>query len=160
MAKAFQEMLERFGLTDKILTFNADNATANDTQTTALDELENSFDKENRVRCFNHTLQLSAKSLLKPFNTALSGSVMRDDNSDDMTAQDVNENESIPDGDDEEEEEGGDEEDLEGEVEDDDIDELQELSEDEQKEMFEETTAVRETITKVCTPSKCSHSRC
>jgi hypothetical protein len=73
MAKAFQAMLERFGLTEKILAFNADNATANDKQTTKLDALNNSFEEANRVRCFNHTLQLSAKALLAPFNTAISG---------------------------------------------------------------------------------------
>src|SRR5713101_4664775 len=72
MANAFQAMLARFGLTEKILAFNADNATSNDKQTTKLDQLDNSFHKENRVRCFNHTMQLSAKALLKPFNTALS----------------------------------------------------------------------------------------
>src|SRR5258705_11663448 len=76
MANAFQDMLERFGLTEKILAFNADNATPNDVQTIKLDQLDNSFKEENRVRCFNHTLQLSAKSLLKPFNLALSGGVM------------------------------------------------------------------------------------
>jgi hypothetical protein len=72
MANAFQDMLEKSGLTTKILAINADNATSNDTQTTKLDQLDNSFDEENRVRCFNHTLQLSVKSLLKPFNTAIS----------------------------------------------------------------------------------------
>ena len=64
MAKAFQNMLEHFGLTQKILAFNADNATANDKQTTKLGALDNSFNEANRVRCFNHTLQLSAKALL------------------------------------------------------------------------------------------------
>ncbi|KAG1724798.1 hypothetical protein EDB19DRAFT_1834044 [Suillus lakei] len=48
MAKAFQAMLERFGLTKRILAVNADNATANDAQTTKL---------------------LSAKALLKPFSS-------------------------------------------------------------------------------------------
>ncbi|KAG1762974.1 hypothetical protein EDD22DRAFT_1025340 [Suillus occidentalis] len=33
MARAFQAMLEQFGLTQKILALNADNAAANDTQT-------------------------------------------------------------------------------------------------------------------------------
>jgi hypothetical protein len=32
MANAFQAMLEQFGLTEKILTVNADNATSNDKQ--------------------------------------------------------------------------------------------------------------------------------
>ncbi|KAG2151559.1 uncharacterized protein EDB93DRAFT_1051851, partial [Suillus bovinus] len=52
------KMLEDFGLTQKILAFNGDNSTSNDTQTTKLDQLPNSFAKENRARCFNHTLQL------------------------------------------------------------------------------------------------------
>ena len=72
MAVAFQEMLKRFGLTEKIHALNADNATSNDKQTTKLDALPNSFEEENRVRCFNHTMQLSAKSLLAPLNPAIS----------------------------------------------------------------------------------------
>ena len=79
MAIAFQNMLKWLGFEGKILAVNTDNATSNDTQTTKLDELDNSFDKENRVRCFNHTLQLSAKALLKPFNTALSRKAADDD---------------------------------------------------------------------------------
>lgn len=82
MANTFQMMLEQFGLTKRIHAVNADNATSNDTQTTKLDQLDNTFDKENRVRCFNHTLQLSAKALLKPFNIGLSetGRMASDDN--------------------------------------------------------------------------------
>ena len=45
MVKAFQAMLKCFGLTEKILAVNADNATANDKQTTKLDSLNNSFNK-------------------------------------------------------------------------------------------------------------------
>jgi hypothetical protein len=71
MAKAFQAMLERFSLTEKILAVSTDNATANDKMTTKLTQFNNSFEEENRARCFNHMLQLSAKTLLKPFNTAL-----------------------------------------------------------------------------------------
>ena len=103
MANAFQDMLNRFGLTEKILAVNADNATSNDTQTTKLDQLDNSFEEENRVRCFNHTLQLSAKSLLKPFNMALSG------NPADEVDMTDNSNAILED----EEEEGGEEEDAE-----------------------------------------------
>ncbi|KAG1750336.1 uncharacterized protein EDB91DRAFT_1196368 [Suillus paluster] len=80
MAKFFQAMLERFGLTKRILAVNADNATANDSQTTKLASLDNSFESVNRVRCFNHTLQLAAKALLKPFNSeSLSASEADDD---------------------------------------------------------------------------------
>ncbi|KAG1861091.1 hypothetical protein C8R48DRAFT_546300, partial [Suillus tomentosus] len=58
LAHAFQKMFEDFGLTQKILAFNGDNAMSNDTQTTTLDKLPNSFAKENRACCFNHMLQL------------------------------------------------------------------------------------------------------
>lgn len=155
MANAFQDMLKQFKLTEKILAVNADNATSNDTQTTKLDKLDNSFSEQNRVRCFNHTLQLSAKALLRPFNTALSGKTAGNDDGDDVTAQDIDDNHLMPE-DDEEEVEGEDDEEEadpegEGEVEDDNVDELQELSEDEQKQMLEETVAVREAVTKVCT---------
>jgi hypothetical protein len=146
MAKAFQDMLEQFGLTEKILAVNADNTSSNDTQTAKLDKLDNSFDEENRVRCFNHTIQLSAKSLLKPFNVALSGKLV---DGDVMT---VHHNDDDDDGGrailkDEEEEEGEDE--VEDEVEDNNIDELEELSDDEQKQILEETAIMCTTVTKV-----------
>ena len=79
MALAFQKMLARFGLTEKIHAVNADNAMANDKQTIKLNALPNSFEKENCVRCFNHTLQLSAKALLAPFNPAISQKATQDD---------------------------------------------------------------------------------
>ena len=50
----------------------------NDTQTRKLASLNNSFEMTNRVRCFNHTLQLSAKALLKPFAAALSSDEVAD----------------------------------------------------------------------------------
>jgi len=34
--------------------------------------LDNTFDKANHARCFNHTLQLSVKALLGPFNIGMS----------------------------------------------------------------------------------------
>ena len=80
MVNVFQKMLQQFGLTKKILAINADNATSNDMQTTKLDQLDNTFDKENWVRCFNHTLQLSAKALLKPYNVGLSAKATDNDN--------------------------------------------------------------------------------
>ena len=49
MVNVFQKMLQQFGLTKKILAINADNATSNDMQTIKLDQLDNAFDKENRV---------------------------------------------------------------------------------------------------------------
>ena len=65
-------MLVKHGLDKKILTFNADNASNNDTQMAKLEELPNSFDSVNRVRCFNHTMQLSARALLRPLNNTKS----------------------------------------------------------------------------------------
>jgi len=34
--------------------------------------MENTFEEVNCARCFNHMLQLSAKTLLKPFNAGMS----------------------------------------------------------------------------------------
>ena len=79
MAQAFQVMLKCFSLKEKILTVNADNVMANDKQTTKLDTLNNSFEEANQVRCFNHTLQLSVKALLVPFNTTIFGNVTGND---------------------------------------------------------------------------------
>jgi len=138
MANAFQKMLEQFGLTEKILAVNADNATSNNMQTTKLDQLDNTFKEENRVQCFNHTLQLSAKALLKPFNIGLSGKATDDDNDPTM----------VEDDDEGDKEEQADEDDYE----DDNIDELEELSKDEQNQVLQETAAVHETITKVSNP--------
>ncbi|KIJ17297.1 hypothetical protein PAXINDRAFT_10143 [Paxillus involutus ATCC 200175] len=49
MAKAFQAMLERFGLKHRVLAVNADNASANNTQTKTLARLDNSFQSVNHV---------------------------------------------------------------------------------------------------------------
>jgi hypothetical protein len=56
----------------------ADNASLNDTQRETLAGMDNSFEEENHVHCFNHTLQLSAKTHLWLFNPAL-GKVAKDD---------------------------------------------------------------------------------
>ena len=56
----------------QILALNANNATSNDTQTSALAFMENAFEEANCAHCFNHMLQLSAKTLLKPFNAGMS----------------------------------------------------------------------------------------
>ena len=49
----------------------ADNTSSNDTQVAALVAMPNSFELDSRVRCFNHTLQLSTKALHCPFNAGL-----------------------------------------------------------------------------------------
>lgn len=50
-----------------MLLFAGDNATSNDTQTTELASHDNSFEEDHHIRCFNHTLNLGAKSILRPF---------------------------------------------------------------------------------------------
>ena len=140
MAKAFQHMLEQFGLTEKIMGLNADNASANNKLTTKLSSLNNLFKEEYWAQCFHHTMQLSAKTILKPFNTALSGRDV------DIT----DDNPLIP----EAEEEGEEEEDNNNNDEDDEdngIDKLETLSEEERTQVLEDTAAVCTTVTKVCT---------
>jgi hypothetical protein len=145
LAKAFQDMLTRFELTNKVLSVTADNATSNDKQVSALAAMPNSFDEENHVHCFNHTLQLSAKALIKLFNVGMSSkkSIGDDDESsegdDGMPGlEDIDEDE------DEGEGEVAEREDAE-----DDIDELEELSESERDKVISETAAVREAVSKV-----------
>jgi len=118
-------------------------------QTTKLDQLDNTFDKENRVRCFNHTLQLSAKALLKPYNVGLSAKATDNDN-------EVSQNNNSGPGtfeddleDEEDDEDEGEKQADKEDAEDDDINDLEELSEDEQNRVLEEIAVVRETVTKV-----------
>ena len=151
MANTFQKMLVQFGLTQKIHAVNTNNATSNDMQTTKLNQLDNTFDKDNQVQCFNHTLQLSAKALLKPFNVGLSRKVTDDDN--EITGDNDGILATFED-DEEGKEEQADDEDNE----DDNIDELEVLNKDKQKPVLEETTAVCNAVTKVsrkCLPYHC-----
>ena len=151
LAKAFHAMLLDYGIENKILAMVADNASSNDTQTSALDKLVNSFREEARVRCFNHTLALSAKSLLKPFNPAL-GSTARGE-----TETEDGPDEAMPDQDDvepeDDNEDDGDDDDEQGASLDDDvndgIDELEQLDEDEREELLDNTAAVRSVVSKV-----------
>jgi hypothetical protein len=109
--------------------------------------LENSFNKENRVRCFNHTTQLSAKTLLKPFNVAL-GSSKSDD--DEISADDIPPLEDLEDDDDDQlDAERGDNSGEAFEDVDDNVDELEELSEEERDNILAQTAVVRETVSKV-----------
>jgi hypothetical protein len=169
LAKAFQSMLLTHGLENKvclfalskpqlhisrarrqILAFNGDNATSNDKQTSYLDGLPNSFEAVNRVRCFNHTMQLSAKALMKPFDTPISP-----DDSDVDEPTDIDDALSVE-GDDKE----GDGEDIDfGSVSSDDQDErengasddpLEGLDADAQQQLLDDTAAVRTMLDKVC----------
>jgi hypothetical protein len=104
--------------------------------------LENAFNEENRVRCFNHTTQLSAKTLLKPFNAGLASGKSDDG---DIGADSLPPLEDLED-DDENDDNSG--EPVEDDVED-DVDELEELSEEDRDKILTETAAVRETVSKV-----------
>ena len=143
MVKAFQAMLKRFGLTKKILAVNADNMTANDKQTTKLDSLNNSFNEENRVWCFNHTIQLSATTLLKPFNMALSRKAADEV---EVSEEDAKE-ELVLEIKEEDKDEGEDDDDQDDK--DDGIGKLQELTESEWEQVLENTAVVCQTVTKV-----------
>jgi len=143
-------MLQRFRLENKILTFNGDNASQNDTQAVELAQRANSFSQDNRIRCFNHTMQLSARALLKPFTKSMSSV----------------DDEGQPDGpgcddgqalDDDEDSDGflhlnelGDDAEEDFNAEDDGIDNPDELDEEQYEELLEETAVVRDTIAKVC----------
>src|ERR1700722_5668054 len=119
-----------------MLAMNADNAAANDMQTTVLAQFDNSFEEEQGARCFNHTIQLSAKALLRPFNPAL-GKVTEEgviDNDNDMPNLEALDN---GDGD-------GDDDDA-----DDGVDELDELDAAEREELLEGTAVVQGTVQKV-----------
>jgi len=151
LAKAFQNMLARFNLTDKVLSVTADNATSNDKQVTALAAMDNSFDEENHVRCFNHTVQLSAKALIKLFNVGMSSKKSAEDGDDDLEVEsDMPGLEDIEEEVQEEDEAGADEAE-EGEDAEDDIDELAELSASERDKVMSETATVREAVSKVST---------
>lgn len=85
LAKAFEATLREFEIEDKvspsvymvihrtyqskILALTSDNATPNDTMAEVLDQILPSFDGMNaRGRCFDHIVNLCAKSVLKPFD--------------------------------------------------------------------------------------------
>ena len=162
LAKAFQAMLKRFDLCDKVCcvsrktnqfliqiviqmhALNADNATSNDMQTSGLAQLDNSFEEEHRVWCFNHTIQLSAKALLRPFNLALGKAtedvvINDDDNMPDLELFDIDIDNDIKD------ESANANDDT-----DDEVDKLDKLDATECKELLESTAVVRGTVSKVC----------
>jgi hypothetical protein len=126
---------------------NADNTTSNNTQSTALADMANSFVLEHHIRCFNHTLQLSAKTLLRPFNTGL-GKVTEDHDTNDV--DDLLDLESDNEGDNEDDNEDDNDNFLDEDDVDDGIDELDELDEDVQEKVMADTAAVHKVVTKLC----------
>ena len=140
LAKAFHKMLVDFGIQNKILSVVADNVSANNTQTAALAALDNSFEEEARIRCFNHTVSLSAKAFLVPFNTAIGGADP-DDLIADVEALNIEEED-----DNDNDIKGGNDEEPDV---DDGIDELEALEELARDNLIIDTTSVRSMISKV-----------
>lgn len=130
----------------QILTFNADNASNNDTQTDTLDDLPNSFEHVNRVRCFNHTMQISARGLLEPLTTAKPANEGIDVDDNDMAGVN-NPDDTIASDDEDENADGVDEID-------DDADLMDGLDEDEKEDLIESTKEAAEALQKVCSPAK------
>lgn len=99
LARAFKDMLDGFAITEKVsfgriymfthhlpvprqlLAITADNATNNDTMVDALADSIESFPGElNRGRCFDHIINLCAKSVLRAFEaTKKDASAILDD---------------------------------------------------------------------------------
>jgi hypothetical protein len=150
LAREFQNMLQSFGLTQKILSFNADNASCNDTQTASLCTLNNSFEEENRVHCFNHTMQLSAVMLIWPFNAGMTS----DPSFDKLEAAALEDVELFDEDEDEDEDDEGDdvpssEEEEQDDV-DDGIDEMEQLTDEEKQTLIEDTKEVCGMVSKLC----------
>jgi hypothetical protein len=129
---------------------NANNATSNNMQSEALAGMANSYNEVNCVCCFNHTLQLSAKTLLHLFNIALGKAVEDDKGLKDADAifdeDDKSDNDETKEGD-------GlpnipDEDNI-----DDGIDELEELDEETCEQLIVDIEAIHQTISKVFVPS-------
>ncbi|KAL6298789.1 hypothetical protein BKA93DRAFT_743456 [Sparassis latifolia] len=155
LGKAFHNMLIDLGIEDRILAFTGDNATSNDTQSSKLDELPNSFEEANRVQCFNHTLNLMVKSILKLFNHKTkdqgASSEPSDENDDDELPDLLSDSDdSDDDGDDE-----GESWDLSNLDDPEEVDELEELDVAEKSILLADTAAVRSTLVKVSACLRC-----
>ena len=115
-----------------------------------LDDLPNSFEKTNHVRCFNHTLQLSAKALLKPFTATTESS---DDRDSDSNETPLPEDDEELEQDDDTEEVSEDEDNGDDDTDDDDDDEEEDpfskLDPAAKAQLMEDTQAVSITLNKV-----------
>lgn len=103
----------------------------------------------NRVRCFNHTIQLAVKALLRPFSAGLTAS---SDDDDLPELEDINDA-FEEDTDDEDEDEADDVDDSfepNCDIED-GIDELEELGEQQRECLIADTAVIRTTLSKVRT---------
>lgn len=130
-----------------------DNASANDTLINRLGKLENSFDVDNHVRCFNHTLQLSAKALIQPFNPGMANDKSTDhldDDSESVLILEEDDDKDINDADDADDANAdGNEDGLSDDI-DDNINEMEALSEADQEVLLADTAVIRDAVSKVC----------
>ena len=110
--------------------------------------MENSFEETNHVRCFNHTLQLSAKALMRPFNPALGKAPDIDSNGGQDDLLDVEDDVSEDDNNDGKKDNQTDGHDV-YDVDDDDIDELGDLDADSREELMADARVVHTTISKL-----------
>jgi len=126
----------------------------NDTQAVELAKLPNTFEETNHVCCFNHTLQLSAKTLLKPFNVTLADGRNDCTEYNVLELEEVDNEESVEDGskDDEDDNDNCDDDsdpdsalDFDAE---DGVDELEILPSGERADVLEQTSNIRDTVTK------------
>ncbi|KAL1937246.1 hypothetical protein VTO73DRAFT_13915 [Trametes versicolor] len=69
LAEAFVDVLKTFGIEEKLLAITADNAAPNDTMMEVMGGMLPDFPGgPNRGRCFDHVVNLCAKSVLRPFD--------------------------------------------------------------------------------------------
>jgi len=107
--------------------------------------LPNTFEELNRVRCFNHTTQLSAKALLKPFSSAGSTETYNGTEYGDNGMPEL----QVMDDEDDKEEEGEDDPDADDEDEEEEEDLFTDLDNDEREELINNTEAVCMMLNKV-----------
>jgi hypothetical protein len=106
--------------------------------------MENSFEEAQRVCCFNHTLQLSSKAILKPFGLKTSG-----DANEDLSIDAEDEVPPLIDFEDDEDEGGADETEDWDVVEDDAGDEGEDGDDVGDDELLADTAVVKESVSKV-----------
>jgi hypothetical protein len=125
----------------------------------ALAGLPNSFGLDNRVRCFNHTLQLFAKTLLRPFNAGLGNTDEDATNAGVDDLPDLDDDDNDNDNDDKDNENSNSNsnrdssnvlDDLDADA-DDGVNELNDLDSNTREELLADTAAIRQTVSKAST---------
>jgi hypothetical protein len=111
--------------------------------------MPNSFKLENCVRCFNHTLQLSAKTLLHPFYVGLGKTTELEDGENNDVDDLLDQDDDDDDDDDEDNDDVGLPDVPNIDDVDDGIDELDALDVDEYNTIIADTAAIRETVSKL-----------